>query len=346
MKLQGVGIERFLAKPDAAVRAVVVYGADEGLVRERSARLGRQVVADLNDPFRVAVLANDALAADPALLADEASALSLMGGRRLVRVRDGSDKATRALAALLDAPPGDSLTIIEAGDLTSRSTLRKLAETSPAAAALPCYVEDEAGLAQALAAQIANAGKTIDPDALRLVAGSLVGDRMAARGEVEKLLLYMGEKQTISVADVEATIADAAALDMDDAIRAAMTGDFAALDRCLARLAGEGVSGVALLRMTQNHLRRLHLTRARIDTGASTDRALSMLQPPLFYKARDAFAADVQRWPLERVAAALERLVDAEAKSKRTGADDTLLAADALFWVARTAAALKGRNHR
>jgi DNA polymerase-3 subunit delta len=344
MKLQGAAIDRFLASPDAAVRAVVVFGADEGLVRERAARLGRCVVADLNDPFRVALLTSEALAADPALLADEASALSLMGGRRLIRVRDGSDKVTKALTGLLDAPPGDSLTIIEAGDLTTRSTLRKLAESSQAAAALPCYIEDEAGLAKALGAQIAAAGKAIDPDAMRLLATSLVGDRMMARGEVDKLILYMGKERSIAVADVLATVADAATLGMDDAIRAAMAGDFAALDRCLARLAGEGASGVGVLRLTQNHLRRLHLTRARIEAGASVDRAMSLLQPQVFYKAKDSFAAEAQRWTLDRLQAALERLVDAEAKSKRTGADDALLAADALFAIARAAAAAKERR--
>jgi len=101
MKLQGAAIERFLGKPDPAIRAVIVYGGDEGLVRERAARLGKTVVADLSDPFQVAMLAADALASDPALLADEASAMSLMGGRRLIRVRDGSDKITRALTAML-----------------------------------------------------------------------------------------------------------------------------------------------------------------------------------------------------------------------------------------------------
>ncbi|HEX4506777.1 MAG TPA: DNA polymerase III subunit delta, partial [Alphaproteobacteria bacterium] len=69
MKLQGAAIERFLGKPDPAIRAVVVYGGDEGLVRERAARLGKTVVPDLNDPFQVAVLAGDALTGDPALLA-------------------------------------------------------------------------------------------------------------------------------------------------------------------------------------------------------------------------------------------------------------------------------------
>jgi DNA polymerase-3 subunit delta len=337
MKLQGAAIERFLAKPDPAVRAVVVYGGDEGLVRERAARLGKTVVPDLNDPFQVTVLATDAVAADPATLSDEASAMSLMGGRRLIRIRDGSDKVTRALTALLEAPTGDSLTVIEAGDLTSRSSLRKLAEGNAAAAALPCYVEGEADLGRTLAARITEAGKTIDPDALRLLAQSLVGDHMLARGEVDKLLLYMGDRRTIEAADVEAAIVDTATLDMDDALRAAMDGNFARLDRCLDRLAGEGVGGIAILRVTQLYFRRLHITRARMDAGASTDRAIQQLQPPVFYKARDAFAGDAQRWPLARIQAALDRLVDAEAQSKRTGANDALLAADALLAIARAA---------
>lgn len=339
MKLQGAAIEKFLARPDPAIRVVVIYGGDEGLVRERAARLGKSVVSDLNDPFRVALLTADALGADPSLLADEASALSLMGGRRLIRIRDGSEKITRAVTALLEAPSGDSLTVIEAGDLTGRSGLRKLAEGSTAAAAMPCYVEDEAGLARTLAAQIADAGKSIEPDAMNLLASSLVGDRMLARGELDKLLIYIGDERRITIADVEAAVVDTATLGMDDTLRAALDGDFAALDRCLARLAGEGVSGVAILRIAQTYFRRLHVTRARLDSGTPADRALSLLQPPLFFKARDAFAIDVQRWALPRIQAALDRLVDAEAQSKRTGANDSLLAADALLTIARASGA-------
>ena len=344
MKLQGAAIEKFLIRPDPAIRAVLVYGGDEGLVRERAAVLGRGVVQDLADPFRVAALATDALAADPALLADEAAALSLMGGRRLIRIRDGSDKLTRALTQMLEAPLGDSLTVIEAGDLTPRSSLRKLAESAAAAAAIPCYVEDEAGLARTLRAQIADAGKSIDPDAERLLSSSLVGDRMVARGEVAKLLLYMGDDRSIGLADVEATIVDTAAMGMDDAARAAAEGDFAALDRCLGRLGAEGASGVAILRTALTYFRRLHLTRARVDAGADIGQALSQLQPPLFFKVKDSFGHQVRRWPLRRLKAALDRLVEAAAASKRTGADDMLLAADSLVALARAAAADDARG--
>jgi DNA polymerase-3 subunit delta len=344
MKVQGASIERFLARPDPAIRAVLLYGGDEGLVRERAAVLGRQVVDDLSDPFRVATLTADALGGDPALLADEAASLSLMGGRRLIRIRDGSDKVTKALTAMLEAQGGDSLTVIEAGDLTPRSSLRKLAESNPSVAAVPCYVEDGAALARTLAGQIAEAGKSIDPDALRLLSSSLVGDRMMARNELDKLVIYMGDDRAIGIADVEATIADTATLEIEDAVRAAVDGNFVALDRCLSRLASEGASGVAVLRAAQLYFRRLHLTRARLDGGAELDRALSQLAPPLFFKTKDAFAAQVRRWPGPRLISALERLVEAEARSKRTGANDILLACEALLTIARVAANLRAKT--
>ena len=346
MKLQGAAVDRFIARPDPAIRAVLLYGPDEGLVRERAAAIGRQIVSDLGDPFRVATLTAEAIAADPTLLADEAASLSLMGGRRLVRVRDGSDKATRALDALLASPRSDSLTVIEAGDLGPRSSLRKLAEANAAAAALACYIEDEAGLMRTLHAQIGAAGKSIDPDAERALASSLVGDRMLARGEVDKLLVYMGDIPRIELADVEATIVDSASSSMDDAARAAAEGDFAGLDVCLERLAAESAGGIGILRASQAYFRKLHVTRARIDSGDTLDRALSQLHPPLFFKLKDAFGGQVRRWPLRRLADALDRLVAAEAASKRTGANDLLLAADALIAIARVARSEAVRRSR
>ncbi|HYC13217.1 MAG TPA: DNA polymerase III subunit delta, partial [Stellaceae bacterium] len=60
MKLTGQRIEGFvtgfIAKPDPKVRAILVYGPDAGLVRERGEALAKAVAQDLDDPFRVAAL--------------------------------------------------------------------------------------------------------------------------------------------------------------------------------------------------------------------------------------------------------------------------------------------------
>ena len=63
-KLAPSRIAAFLQRPDPEIRAVLLYGPDEGLVRERAGIVARTICPDLNDPFRVADLGAAALAAD------------------------------------------------------------------------------------------------------------------------------------------------------------------------------------------------------------------------------------------------------------------------------------------
>ena len=85
MKIATGQIDGFLRRPDPQIRAVLLYGPDAGLVRERADTLAKTICPELHDPFRVAELTGAVLAADPARLVDEAAQISLMGGRRVVR---------------------------------------------------------------------------------------------------------------------------------------------------------------------------------------------------------------------------------------------------------------------
>src|SRR3954469_24313273 len=86
-------VERFLKEPTPDIRAVVIYGKDRGVVRDRANALVKRVVERPDDPFDTAQLTDSDLDGDPAKLEDELSALSMMGGRRLVRLRLSGEKA-------------------------------------------------------------------------------------------------------------------------------------------------------------------------------------------------------------------------------------------------------------
>lgn len=338
MKLQGKAIDAFLKHPDPRVRAVLLYGPDAGLVRDRADALGKGVCPDLHDPFRVTDLLGKAIVDDPARLPDEAAAMALTGGRRLIRIRDAEDATTAAFTAFLkDLPPGDSLVVVEAGDLSNRSRLRALFEGAEGAAAIPCYVEEEASLGRVIADLLAAHGLQADVDALSFLAGNLVGDRLVARGEVEKLAVYMGAETRVTLEHAQACIGDSAALDMDEPVWAAADGDFAALDRALARLFAEGMSPVPILRATQRHFQRLHLIGAQVAAGKSAEMAVDSARPPVFFKLRPRLVGQAKRWTPNLVRAALERLVDAEADCKRTNMPDQTICARVLFQLASLA---------
>ena len=87
-------IEKFLARPDPAIRAALIYGRDMGVVRERGQELALKICARPDDPFDTALITDGDMDADAGRLEGELAALSLMGGRRLVRLRLGGEKTS------------------------------------------------------------------------------------------------------------------------------------------------------------------------------------------------------------------------------------------------------------
>ena len=136
-------VDRFLKGPPADIRAALIWGRDRGGVRERADVLAKVIAPVPDDPFNVALLTEPDLDRDGGRLEEELSALSLMGGRRLIRLRltegkAGSDRtAAEALKAHADGNLNpDAFFLIEAGALERGSQLRKAAEAAKGAAQL------------------------------------------------------------------------------------------------------------------------------------------------------------------------------------------------------------------
>lgn len=343
MKLAPARLAAFLAAPDPTMRAALVYGGDAGLVRERADRLARAIVADPKDAFRVADLAATALSADPARLWDEAAALSLVGGRRLVRVREASDGVGALFERFLrDLPPGDSVVVVEAGELAARSSLRRAFESAAAAVAIACYADGRREL-EALAREVLGAHKvTASGEAMAYLATHLGSDRLLSRGELEKLALYAGDGSAVGLEEVRASIGDSAALDLDDIVLAAAEGDVAQVERALERAFQEGEMPVTVIRAAMRHFQRLSLLAARLAQGMSEEDALRSLRPPLFFRVQDRVRRQLRLWPESRVTKALTVLLEAEINAKRTGLPADAICRDALLRLARLAAARRG----
>lgn len=343
MKLAPARLAAFLAAPDPTMRAALVYGGDAGLVRERADRLARAIVADPKDAFRVADLAATALSADPARLWDEAAALSLVGGRRLVRVREASDGVGALFERFLrDLPPGDSVVVVEAGELAARSSLRRAFESAAAAVAIACYADGRREL-EALAREVLGAHKvTASGEAMAYLATHLGSDRLLSRGELEKLALYAGDGSAVGLEEVRASIGDSAALDLDDIVLAAAEGDVAQVERALERAFQEGEMPVTVIRAAMRHFQRLSLLAARLAQGMSEEDALRSLRPPLFFRVQDRVRRQIRLWPESHVTKALTVLLEAEINAKRTGLPADAICRDALLRLARLAAARRG----
>jgi DNA polymerase-3 subunit delta len=328
VQVKAADADRFLARPDLAVRVILIYGNDDGLVAERAQRFAAAVLGNGADPFAQVRLDAAAIADDPGRLADEANAVPLFGGNRVITVQlSGARSIQPAIEAVLAAPPVDSWVVIAAGDQRKGSALRKLCETSDRAAAIACYADSDRDLDRIIDEETRRAGLTIAAEARAALKSMIGADRMASRSEVAKLCLYAAGASTITIDDVRAIIGDAAASAIDEVIDAAALGDAAALDRSYRRLRAAGVPGAVVVGAGQRHFNFLQKARAACDAGATAEAVVARTSPPVFFQRRAAIVRQLALWTVAAAENALTRLDSALYDSRlHRGIEDEIVA--------------------
>lgn len=304
-------IDGWLARPDPATAIVLVYGPDRGLVSERARLFAGKTGLDLDDPFVVVKLDAGEVESDPGKLIDEASTVSMFGGRRLIWLRNaGAHKGMAdAIRLLAENPPQDAILLIEAGDLKKNAPLRTTVEGAKAAMALPCYADETRSIDQLLDQELQAAKMTITLEARQLVKSQVGGDRLASRGEIQKLLLYCTGQTTIELADVEASLGDVASVSADQVVDALLQGKLAELDEKLQRALAAGTAPFLFLSTTMRQFQTLTALRADMEaTGRNASGVVAGARPPVFFARRSIVENALMRWTTDSLAQGLERL--------------------------------------
>ncbi|MFN3512440.1 MAG: DNA polymerase III subunit delta [Phenylobacterium sp.] len=326
-------IERFLAKPDPKVRAILIYGRDMGVVRDRANALAAKSVERPDDPFDVALLTDGDLDSDGGRLEGELAAQSLMGGRRLVRLKLSVEKASldrQAAEALTAHAEGrlnpDAVFIVEAGNLGRDSALRKAAEKAENAAAIPCYEDEPGDVARLVRETLASDGVALDAPALQLFVSRLPRERGVARQEIERLALYLGpgSGRTASAADLEDFLGVEPEASLSDAAADAFGGRLAEAQAALRRARAEGEAGPAAVRAIGAYLGRLRRTLTLMRNGAGAQEAAKA--SGVFWKQEREFLRQVRAWSLEELDRLQPDVLAADRACKTAGAPDHLIA--------------------
>ena len=189
---------------------------------------------------------------------DAAATLPMMAARRIVVVRRAErclapKRDSRATAADLAAfedylanPYPHAVLVLVAADLDRRrrTTARLLAAaTQVAGDALASVADAERWLRRRVSA----AGRTIEPAAARFVAARAGPDLPRLRGEVDRLLLFVGDEPAIRLEDARMVAGPAAAHDDWAVARAIERGQTAAALRELALVMESGAAPYMVL---------------------------------------------------------------------------------------------------
>ena len=337
MKIATRDTKAFLNKPPDDVLVFLVYGRDDGLVHETALKIVSKVVDDHKDPFKVSDLNGNDIFSNPSKLIDEATAQSLLGGKRVVRIRLGNENISESLGTLLDLKELSALIILEAGNLKPSSPVRRLLEKHPSAAVIPCYQDNQSALSGLISDVVTPLGITVSEPANDYLLNNLGSDRMISRSELVKLALYVGNNNEVSLEDVVSVINDSSSLDIEQIVFAATSGKKDLLSANLTRASLDGIPPIALLRAAQRHMQRLLLAHSGVAKGKTPTEVIKSLKPPVMFLFSNQFRNQLSVWKPATMIKALDLLTNAEVLCKTTGFPDRIVGERALLKLAQMA---------
>ena len=329
-------IERALRKADDAIRLFLLHGPDES----GSRALGALIQEGLGAGADRVDLTPAALRQDPALLATEAAAISLFGGRRYVRVEGAGDESIPAVEALLEAPAAGNPVLLIAGQLRKESKLLALATASDAAMAHASWLPEGQEADRRIADLARMAGLQLSRGAVRAVLSDSGGDIAIAAREIEKLALYADaapdRPRALEEEHVALLGADAREGDLDRLVDLVLGGRVDAAATELARLRGEGREGIPLLNAVTRRLLALAPVRAQVEAGDSIETAIGRART--LRRTDRSAPGQLESWRSDRLAATLDRIGVVQRGLRDSAGAGGVLAEDALLAIARGAA--------
>lgn len=304
----------YIAKPDPNHLAILLYGPDPTLVTDRREALVKNLLGAADDPFRLARLTNDSIKKDPASLSDECNAISFGGGDRVIVLTGATDAATPAIKSAVDQMSGGAVLIITADALSGSSKLRKFIEGEDRTVALPFYPAEGSALEGEVTAVLRTLGAPpLDGDASRALGDVLQGVQHGeAMRFAEVLALAAADSDTITADDVISSAPPAAEADFEAGIQAVTQGRVRDLPGLFDRFEAQAASLPGLVRVLTMHMTRLHRAQSLMADGMDAQTAMGKLRPPVFWKTRDSFAAQLRAWPRPAVEDAFAQLAALE----------------------------------
>jgi DNA polymerase-3 subunit delta len=335
VKASKQAIGRSVDQPDRGIRFYLFHGPDSAQSRGLGARLVEALTASR---FLISAAA---IKSDPAALADEAAAMNLFGGTRVVWIEPAGDEIAAGVEALFEAVTVESPVIAIAGALRRSSALLKLAETSSHGLSFAAYAP-EGGDAERMAADIGRRFglKLSSPIAAR-IAAACGNDQAIVTRELEKLALFVDasphapkELDHDSVDAVGAESVDGDSLRLADL---ALSGNLRGLAEELARLPSGGSEAIPVVRSLQRRLLMLAPARARVECGESPDAVMTSLGKTLFWKDKPMVGKMLSQWDAERLARVAERAGQLEQMLMFSRVPDQEALGEELFAIARAA---------
>ncbi len=310
-------LHRLTQQKNLPVSAILLFGPNEAKIRNAAKQIILTVIGSLDDPFSIETLEEKQIKDTPGILRDEAMSMSFTGDSKVITIKDPGSATIKQIPDYLAVTDTRNILLIEAGNLTRSSALRKTFEKAKNAACIPFYDDTPAELSGFVQDQFSKANKTIDQPTARALVESVGNHRGLIEQEIEKLINYNQQNNSITIHEIELLSGDPLADTIEALCDAALLGQSAEALNKIEQLILTGTQAAQILNVISMHLMRLLSMKSDQDNGQPIDNLIRNARPPIFFKRQSLVKRQLSNWHAKSLKSGLKTVFDSIAQTRK-----------------------------
>ena len=324
MKAKPYQIDALKNQIQKQYKAALLYGPDFSVIEDCAQQI-IQIILPQKDDFSLIKIMKSQLKEIPSLLLDEGNAISLLGSRKMIWLKDGDNTLTQYVSDYMDYIKSDTFLLITADNLIKTASLKVFCENNESILTIACYTDEEKDTRFLIQNYLKSNGCFISESVLTVLQNRLNENRQTIKNELEKLITYLGNKKNVEETDIQAVIPDTTTATTDMLCFAIAEGQQKEADKFLQILFANGETPVSITRLLMLHFNKLLLGVQLHNKGISADEICRKLLRPNQFRLKTQIIRQVYGWKKTDIYKTLQLLLETECQTKTTGMPANLL---------------------
>lgn len=261
---------------------------------------------------------------------------SFFENKKLIIIKDGSDKIKEDIEALKEKKLDDIKIIIISNVLDKKSKLRNLFEKDNDLVAIAFYNDSNQTLSSISKSFFLKRNISISQESINLLVNRACGERKSLNNELQKIEGFLSNKKKISIEEIHALTNLSENYSINELV-----------DNCLAKNIKKTIyilnennfsfeDAIVIIRTFLIKTKRLMKLNQILQINNNIDKTIVSFKPPIFWKDKELVKNQIKIWTLDRTYKLIENINKVELNIKKNSINSLNILFDFILSTVKT----------
>ena len=273
----------------------LIYGENEGLKKEIIQTLKKNFSGNIENYDEGQIISNNEL------FYEKLFNKSLFEKEKIIILNRCSEKICEVIEKIIDKKISDIKIILNANALETKSKLRNLFEKKKELIIIPTYKDTSIVLAEIAKKFFYNYKISISQETINLLISRCNGDRGHLKSELDKILIYMGNKKNINLEEIYKLTNLAENFSINELVDTSLSKNSQKTSEILNESNYKSEDGILILRTFLQKAKRLLSLYERQNGNVNFDSLINDYKPPIFWKDKPIVKRHLENWSKSKI---------------------------------------------